>query len=582
MKNHPIFLLPFLFILASAHAGTEKQTHLPDNSEGEYAPPDAYLNGSKHPYYGSENAWEIATAGALESRFFARDAATEYMRRGQKALLEIIAGRPAEAEAYCRQLLERDTEDLEARFNLAVALTRQHRLAEAMAEVKAAVDFGLPLGRFLAGPRELLKPLVESPEFQAYAAPFNLEVIQGPMLGRVTDGGASFWVRTAHAVSLRVAVSEHDDLTDPVVSPAVRSDPALDYTAIATVAGLRPGTLYYYRVLVDGAPTEKAAPLSFRTYPLAGRPASFQVAFGGGAGYTPWHERIWDVIRLHQPAAFLWLGDNVYIDTPLEPDDIRYCYYQRQARPEFRRMVSATSNYAMWDDHDVSTDDCWMGPYQDKPAWKMPMLDYFKEQWINPHYGSEEWPACWFSFNIADVEFFMLDGRFYRTNPFDANPTMLGPVQKAWLLHGLEQSKATFKVIVSGVPWAYDSKPGVRDTWNGFHAERTEIFDFLAEHHISGVVLLSGDRHRTDIRKITRPNGYTLYDWENCRLTNEIVHAVEPGALFGYNDKQTFGLLSFDTKAADPSVTFSAYSIDDEKVFAMTLHLSELADPKRP
>ena len=135
-------------------------------------------------------------------------------------------------------------------------------------------------------------------------------------------------------------------------------------------------------------------------------------------------------------------------------------------------------------------------------------------------------------------------------------------------------------MIVSGTPWAYDAKPGSRDDWNGFHKERDEIFNLLAINHINGVILLSGDRHRTDIRKITRPNGYTLYDWENCRLTNQIVAPPPPGAMYAYDKKQTFGMLTFDTEKKDPTATFTAYSIDNEKEFSMTLKLSDLTDKK--
>jgi alkaline phosphatase D len=346
------------------------------------------------------------------------------------------------------------------------------------------------------------------------------------------------------------------------------------------VDNLEPSTQYYYEVLINGKAPDQTVIHSFNTFPKANAATTFKVVFGGCAGYTPWHERIWNVIKDHDPMAFLWMGDNVYINTPLQPDDIRYCYYQRQSRTEFRSLVASTSNYAIWDDHDVATDDVWMGPYRDKPVWKKSMLDIFQEQWINPFYGCKEWPACWFNFKIGDVEFFMLDGRYYRTNPYDDHPTQLGPVQKAWLLNALKTSTATFKVIASGTPWAYDAKPGVKDTWNGFHEERTEIFDFLAKNKIDGVILLSGDRHRTDIRRIERPNGYTLYDWESCRLTNQIVHPVEPGALYGYNAKQCFGLLTFDTKKPDPTATFDAYSIDNEKVFSMTLRLSDLTSKK--
>lgn len=581
METKIYVLCAALMVVTACSTSEAQQTTIPSNEAlGEFAPPDAYLNGSKHPYYGAENAWDIGNDAALDSRFFSRDPKSDYKRRGQRALLLTIAGRPAEAEKYCRELLSKDVEDLESYFNLAVALTQQNKIEEAVKTVKTAVDMGLPFERFLAGPRDLLKPLVESAAFKEYAAPFKLEILHGPMLGRVTDHGASFWVRTFDEVDIQVKVSKQETMTDGINSDVVKSDPTKDYTAIVKIDNLDPDTQYYYEVLVNGATSDNTVVHSFRTFPKADTGAKFKVVFGGGAGYVQWHERIWDVIKGHSPLAFLWMGDNVYIDTPLQPDDIRYAYYERQSRPEFRRLVASVGNYVMWDDHDVATDDCWLGPYKDKPSWKMRMLEIFKEQWINPFYGSKEWPACWFNFKIADVEFFMLDGRFYRTNPYDKDPTQLGPDQKAWLLKALKQSTATFKVIVSGTPWAYDSKPGVRDTWNGFHDERTQIFDFLANNNINGVVLLSGDRHRTDIRKIERPNGYTLYDWENCRLTNQIVHPFEPGAMYQYNAKQCFGLLTFDTSKPDASVTFDAFSIDNEKVFSMTLKLSELTGRK--
>ena len=99
---------------------------------------------------------------------------------------------------------------------------------------------------------------------------------------------------------------------------------------------------------------------------------------------------MWDTIAGHTPHAFLILGDNVYIDLPEHPGPFHdYTYYQRQSRPEFRRLVSATPVYAVWDDHDAAVDDIWLGPYVDRPAWKQPMVDLFRRNWNNPGYGSE-------------------------------------------------------------------------------------------------------------------------------------------------------------------------------------------------
>jgi alkaline phosphatase D len=257
-----------------------------------------------------------------------------------------------------------------------------------------------------------------------------------------------------------------------------------------------------------------------------------------------------------------------------------YTYYRRQSRPEFRRLISSTSVYAIWDDHDCATNDVFMGPYKDKPGWKMDLFHLFRQNWNNPSYGDSEWPGIWFDFSIGDVDFFMLDGRFYRTNPHAENPTMLGPVQKAWLLDQLKASTATFKVIASPVPWSFASKGESLDTWNGFKEERKEIFDFLANNKIEGVLLISADRHRSDAWRIERPNGYPLYEFESSRLTNQHVHKVMPGSLFGYNEKQSFGLLTFDTMIPDPTVTYQIYSIDNELIYTLEVKRSEISHKK--
>jgi len=317
---------------------------------------------------------------------------------------------------------------------------------------------------------------------------------------------------------------------------------------------------------------------SFRTYAAVGNHSTFKVGFGGGAGFYPPYERVWDTILTHQPIAFLAMGDNVYINVPDMPNGVHfYTYYRRQSRPEFRRLVASTAIYAIWDDHDAATDDVWLGPFKDKPVWKMPLLEVFKQNWNNPYYGDADWPGCWHNFSIGDVDFFMLDGRTYRTNPYDKNPTMLGPIQKAWLLDQLKNAKGTFKVIASPVPWALATKGAARDTWNGFKEERKEIFDFLAENKINGVILLSADRHRSDAWKIERKNGYPLYEFESSRLTNQHVHELMPTALFGYNEKQSFGLLTFDTTQDDPTVMYQIVSIDNEIKGELMIKMSEIS-----
>jgi alkaline phosphatase D len=172
----------------------------------------------------------------------------------------------------------------------------------------------------------------------------------------------------------------------------------------------------------------------------------------------------------------------------------------------------------------------------------------------------------------------MLDSRMYRDYG-STPPSMLGPAQKAWLLQGVAASTATFKVLVSAVPWAFNTKPGSDDPWDGFSEEREEIFSHLEENRIEGVVLLSADRHRSDAWRIVRPNGYDLHDFMSSRLTNTHAHPVMAGSLYGYNQKCSFGKLTFRLSKQDPEVTYEIITIDGEVVYAITLRASELSYP---
>jgi alkaline phosphatase D len=151
-------------------------------------------------------------------------------------------------------------------------------------------------------------------------------------------------------------------------------------------------------------------------------------------------------------------------------------------------------------------------------------------------------------------------------------------VQKKWLLETLANSRGTFKVLASPVPWTVGVKPGSKDTWDGYEAEREQIFSFLEAKRINGVLLIAADRHRTDLRVTPRPGGYDLYEFESSKLTNRHTHQVieTPGLVWGYNKTCSFALMRFDTTAADPTVTFEAITIDQEKVHSHKLKLSEL------
>jgi len=500
----------------------------------------------------------------------------QYKKQNRDAIASISRGECEVAIEHFKGYLEKVPDDLEALYGLTVAYTVQGRMDEAIHWAKEALSAGLPPSRLWAGPRTLLRPLQEHPLFSELISESGPVLVHGPMLGRVSGKDASFWIRTSHVATVQVLYGKETGLLDGMLSePCVTREDA-DYTGVVSINALEPQTRYFYRVVIEGEPVGEES--SFKTYPLPGESAYFSVGFGGGAGYTPQHERMWTTVASRRPTAFLFLGDNVYIDHPELPDVQRYCYYRRQSRPEYRNFVSSTAIYAIWDDHDFTTNDAWGGPEVDEPAWKIPVWRLYQENWINPGYGKgPKAPGCWFDFFIGDVHFILLDGRYYRTDPREPNPSMLGQVQKNWLLKTLSSSEGRFIVLASPVPWAEGTKPNSLDTWDGYREEREEIFQWIEQRRIEGVILLSADRHRSDHWVTERPGCYPLHEFESSRLTNVHRHKSVQGALFSYNETCSFGLLHFDTRRSDPEVSCQFIQIDNEQVYRATLKRSELS-----
>ena len=501
----------------------------------------------------------------------------EYKRIHPWAYARILEGRIGKALGFLQAALAQNPGDPETWYMLALARAAQGRLDSAQEAAAQALELGLPPGRLVGGTLTGLEPLEKTSLFRGLFREFEKKPVQGPMLGSLTDRSVKVWVRTAREAQVRVVLGETSGIDSPMEVVQGWTKKERDYTLVLEMKGLKPGKKYFYSVEMGG----KRGPVhAFRTFPAKGKACKLRIAFGGGAGYVPPHEKVWNTIRSFHPAALLLLGDNVYIDAPESPPLQHFIYYRRQSRPEFRRLVGEVPVFAIWDDHDFGVNDCVPGPDADDPPWKRKVFEFFRDNWANPSFGGgDARPGCWFEFRAGDIHFVMLDCRYYRTLKEKGDSTMLGPVQKKWLFDALLRAKRwkpAFTVLVSSVPWTFYAKGKSKDTWNGFREERGEIFDFLDRNGIDGVLLLSADRHRSDLWKIERKKGYPLYEFESSRLTNQHVHKTMKKALFSYNAKQSFGLVDFDTTLPDPTATYRIVEIDGKEVFNFTVKRSAL------
>ncbi len=481
--------------------------------------------------------------------------AQQYKRVHQEALRPLLDGKLDAASESIGAVCRERGDDPESWFLAALLAAVQDDAAAARDAVARALDLGLPPGRFLAGPFECTAKLRAIPGLAADLEARSGPLVHGPTLGDVTHEHARVWLRTARPA--RVSIEARSD-AGHVAHIDGRTTSRSAHTATLQLDGLRANTSYSYRVLVEGADTEHGGRI--RTAPAPGTPTTFTIAFGGGAGYVPQHEHMWNTIRATAPDALLLLGDNVYSDDPTRRGMQEYCYSRRQSRPEWRALVHSVPVYAIWDDHDFGTNDCIGGTSRTTPPWKPEVWEVFTRNWPNPDYGHADRPdgiGSYFTWQRGDVRFVELDGRAWRTDPRQPEPTMLGPAQHAWLDATLGNSQCRVHAICSPVPWTFAAKGDSRDTWNGFRAERDGLFASWRAMEVPGVVLLSADRHRSDAWRIDRAEGPDLYEFNSSRLTNQHRHGPVPGSLFSYTAGPSFGLVTFDTAGADtPRVTY--------------------------
>ncbi|MFW2384855.1 MAG: alkaline phosphatase D family protein [Akkermansiaceae bacterium] len=398
-------------------------------------------------------------------------------------------------------------------------------------------------------PNASLATIAKNPNYLALLQKHRLNLLGGPALGQLTPSSISIWFRTALPAEVKVM------LTDGKTFGPVKTTFESDLTGTITITDLKPDTSYAYQLLIDG---KIASPLpqtlSFKTSPTHNFKGKFSVAFGACSRYVPENEGIWNIMAAQNPIAYLTLGDNVYIDLPKDQQKQRVHYYRRQFHPAYRNLTATTPIYAIWDDHDFAANDDEGGPQIFKPAWKVKNFGVFAQNWNNPPYaGGKTQPGTFFDFVIGDVHFIMTDGRYYRHRK---GQSLLGDFQKKWLKTTLANSKSKFKVLCSGTLWTEHADKGGKDSWQGYAAERDEIFSLIRDQKIGGVFLLAGDRHRHEMFKLGFDLGYPLYEFQSAKVTNIHTHNANKHALFSYNKGNFFGMLDFDFTSENPSVTY--------------------------
>ena len=398
-------------------------------------------------------------------------------------------------------------------------------------------------------------------------------VMNGPMVGAVTETSISIWVRMNGPYRSYVVYDTTATFDTPQETVGRKGIPTRDYTIVHKLLDLQADKAYYYRIYVEGEPgryLQTDPPYQTRTAPYFDAKKVIRIAFGSSARFQEDRvQPIWNAVAGSAPDLFFWLGDNVYGDSEF-PQFLAEEYRRQRDVHSLQPLLQAVPQLAIWDDHDYGLNE-----HDRSHPRRDESLEIFRNYWANPAYGTTRYPGVYYKFSYAGVDFFFLDGRFYR-DPNDHPPskykTQLGNSQREWLREGLWKSRAPFKVLVSAGGWSSAKGPG-GDSWASFLDERDNLLGYIVEKEIEGVFLLSGDTHAGELNAIpwSHRGGYDFYELVSSPLAQApgdgyVERDPEIRIRKTYDGGVNFGLLEFDMRAS-PTLTFRLIDVNGQEVW---------------
>ncbi len=396
----------------------------------------------------------------------------------------------------------------------------------------------------------------EDEEITKAAAKQNIALIGGPMLGDLRSDGVTVWLRPATAEPLRIVVG-HRSFVVPKHRPG--------QTLRVSLSGLTPDKRYNYQVVSNNVLAEGA----FTTAPTANAKGVFRLAFGSCFHKIGLHNpNLIREILARDPHAMMLLGDIAVDDRNNEVNMHRADYQLRDVSRPWKELVSQVPVYASWDDHDYFDNDLSGIPRRYNAADREAVRQVWRENWNNP-IADDGRKGIYFNSRVGPVEIVMLDTRSCRDGTRrKKNGSYLGKAQFDWFKKTLAESTAPFKVLSSGTMWS-DYVSNGKDSWGTWDKEvREELFQFIEEKGIGGVLLVSGDRHGARGFRIPRKFGFNFYEFEPATLGGV---SGPPGVIKNCNE-QLFGYHGTDPQG-DDFIAFGEFTFVFEPQPAVTFRL---------
>ncbi|WP_445357223.1 alkaline phosphatase D family protein [Microbulbifer sp. ANSA002] len=385
---------------------------------------------------------------------------------------------------------------------------------------------------------------------------------------------------------LYVDVALDDSFTQPVLSAEINAEDISadrDYTVNIDLEGyLSPNQRYYYRFKY-GALCSRTG--RCHTLPTGGL-ESIKMAVVTCQDYTTGYYNAYSHLADEDVHCVLHLGDFIYEyaqyegfedaivhpmslpsggNVAMDLEDYRHIYREYRKDKNLQRAMEMHSFIITWDDHETADNAYWdydrdtLGvpshPYQtgaNNPEQLRQLRRDAQQAWIEyvparvkvdeAASHAFDYLQIYRSFQFGDlVDLYMTDSRTYRTKEpckdgsawenywctdyEEKSQTMLGKTQRDWLINGLVNSNARWKVwgnqtLLAQLAGTALGRPLVfanYDAWDGYQWEREKILSSVKDNSVDNFVVLTGDLH-TSIASYLKVNFNKISNWDYDNL----------------------------------------------------------------
>lgn len=330
--------------------------------------------------------------------------------------------------------------------------------------------------------------------------------------------------------------------------------------------------------------------LAFQTHAEENKQIIKRIGFG--SCLEQWNpQEIWKPMIAAKPDLFLWLGDNIYYDSYIA-DEKKYYYHLLTSRKEYIELKKFSRMLYTWDDHDYGINDSG-AEYEDKISSQKIFLEAFEEKKDSPRWNR---PGIYESYYFGEkgkrLQVIMLDTRYFRSElkrdwrkilgikrnipNTDKDATVLGEAQWRWLGEELEK-EADLRIIVSSIQLVNTFHPF--EKWGNFPNERKKFFDLISSRKAKRVIVLSGDRHMSELSVEKENTPYPIYDFTSSSFNKPfkfIEPEVNPKRIGKAIVEENFGTLDINWENKNPTITFQIISPGGKQEFTHKINFSEI------